>query len=95
MKRQRKFTLGPDIATPVSNCLGCGTMLDCANGMNGGEPSPGDFTVCLTCGHLMAFADDLSIRPLTHAEMIEAAGNESILAIQSARGKLKAVKGKS
>lgn len=52
------------------------------------SPAPGDITICLCCGHLMAFADDLSPRALTDAEMVAIAGDRRVLAVQHARGKV-------
>ncbi len=70
---------------PAYNCLGCGSTLDAATDPLGdGTPASGDMTICLYCGHLMAFGDDLALRELTGAEMIEVAGDKKILAIQAA-----------
>jgi hypothetical protein len=72
-----------------SSCLHCGAPLDGASGVGvDASPDPGDITVCIYCGHIMAFADDLTMRPLTDAEAYEAAGDERILAIQKARAAL-------
>jgi hypothetical protein len=49
------------------------------------RPKPGDFTVCIRCGHLMCFGDDLSMRELTDAEMIIIASDQRLLVIQAAR----------
>lgn len=49
------------------------------------HPSPGDITVCMYCGHLMAFDRKLRFRQLTDAEMIEVAGDERIIAVSKAR----------
>ena len=68
---------------PVSRCTNCGWECDDATGVaTENNPSPGDFAVCIDCGHLMAYADDLSLRNLTDAEVIEAAGNKEIIAAQ-------------
>jgi hypothetical protein len=53
------------------------------------SPSPGDMTVCLTCGHLMAFADDMSFRELSEEEIVSVAGDRRVLAIQRARAIIK------
>jgi hypothetical protein len=63
-------------------------MLDAAASMSGEHsPEPDDISICLYCGHLMAFDGDLKFRPLTDAEMVQVAGDPRILAIQRARGK--------
>ena len=52
-------------------------------------PKPGDITLCIYCGHIMAFADDMGFRELTGEEMHAIAGDERILKIQRARKALK------
>jgi hypothetical protein len=51
------------------------------------EPEPGDFTICVKCGHVMGFCSDLTLRDLTPEEQVKVAGDPRILAIQWARGK--------
>ena len=71
---------------PASLCLACGRSLNAASGVDHDHrPSPGDVTVCLRCGHIMIFAEDLTPRDLTAEEVIEVAGDKRILAIQRAR----------
>lgn len=51
--------LGPSRRIPGSNCLSCGRLLDCASVLdnpNKKKPKPGDFTICIDCGHVMGFA---------------------------------------
>ena len=61
-------------------CPGCGHTITSASHVDSAiAPVPGDFTVCLYCSTLLTFADDLSLRNLTDAEMIEAAGNKEML----------------
>lgn len=74
---------------PPSACLSCGGHLDAATEVFGASvPSPGDITICLSCGHIMAFADDLGVRELTGEEAHWVAGNKKILALQAARLKV-------
>lgn len=71
---------------PSSTCKGCGTVNDAASHPIGlKQPQPGSISICLTCGYLAAFADDLTIRDLTDEEMYMVAGNPRILKIQKAR----------
>jgi hypothetical protein len=49
------------------------------------QPKPGHITVCIGCGHLMAFAEDMRLRNLTDAEMYEIAGDPRLIAVQCAR----------
>ncbi len=34
-------------------------------------PEPGDVTICIGCGYLMTFNDDLTFRELTEEELLE------------------------
>jgi hypothetical protein len=68
---------------PASNCPNCGKLCDAVTRIEeDATPSPGDFTICLDCKHLMVFADDLTLRNPTDAEIVEAAGDPEILATQ-------------
>jgi len=51
-----------DFLTPVDACR-CGYILDMATGK--AAPRPGDFSVCLSCGNLLRFTDDLRTRDTT------------------------------
>lgn len=74
--------LGTTTRVVANRCLNC----DAATGVDtGNSPSPGDFTVCIGCGHLMAFADDLSFRELTAAEQVAIAGDRRLIDVQRAR----------
>jgi len=50
-------------------------------------PRPGNITICFYCGHIMAFAKDMSLRSLTDAEIHDVAGNPLIIEIQANRPK--------
>jgi hypothetical protein len=78
--------LGQDRHITPSACTNCGEILDGATsvGCDGG-PDPGDLTICIICGHLMVFDDNLKLRDPTGAEMVDAAGDKRIIAIQLAR----------
>ena len=68
-------------------CLGCGTVLDRA--MQPADlrrrPKPGSLSICIDCGHIAVFAEDMGLRALTDAEMVELAGNRTLIAIMRAR----------
>jgi hypothetical protein len=78
---------GQDHHMPSTTCPNCRKGVDGATSVDAdAKPGPGDITVCLYCGHIMAFAADLSLRELTDDEMRKVAGDKRILAIQWARG---------
>ena len=52
-------------------------------------PKPGDVTICLDCGHIMAFAADMTVRPLTDDEIVEVAGDPEVLQVQRALAAMK------
>jgi hypothetical protein len=69
-----------------NSCPSCGKKLNATNCVGADNaPSEGDFTVCMYCGHLMAFGKNLQLRELTDEEMIDIAGDARILAVQKAR----------
>jgi DNA-directed RNA polymerase subunit RPC12/RpoP len=81
--------VGTDHRIISSLCLRCGKELSGASGVGvDAPPDPGDVTVCIYCGHIMAFADDLTMRPLTTAEAHAVADDERVLAVQAARATL-------
>jgi hypothetical protein len=83
--------VGSDHDMPLSTCTSCGLKLDAATGVAEDDhkgdivPDAGDFTVCINCGHLMIFNEDLTLRDLTDDEMIKVAGDKRLIAIQQAR----------
>jgi hypothetical protein len=83
---RRQHFLGRRTRVLPSRCLNCDKLLDATTGVDHRQaPRPGNYTICISCGHLMAFADDLSLRNLTDAEMIDIAGDPAVLAIMHAR----------
>jgi hypothetical protein len=83
--------VGESTRTPESRCTNCGKQIDAATVVTDDPahltvaPSPGDFTVCIACGHVMFFADDLALRDPTAEDIKIVAGDPRILAIQRAR----------
>lgn len=78
--------LGQEHHIHSNKCLSCGKKLDMATCIDSdSRPSEGDITICIQCGHIMAFSFDLSFRELTDDEMGVIAGDKRILAIQKAR----------
>ena len=86
MSKRRKHFVGPSVRVPMSECLGCGKRMDGATGVDHrSRPQPGNITVCIGCGHIMAFADDMRMRNLTDEEMHDIAGDPRLIAVQRAR----------
>jgi len=62
-------------------------MVDAATALtHESPPEPGHITICLDCGHVMAFSEDMTLRELNDEEMLFVAGNKEILRLQEARG---------
>lgn len=79
---------------PQSRCIRCGDKHDAASCV--GEehgPGPGDITICITCGHVMVFTDDLALRELTSAEARMVAADLRVQVVRWAHDRV--VKGKS
>lgn len=71
---------------PDTICVNCGKALNGATLTVGdAAPSAGDLSMCLYCGHLMAYTDDLTLRNLTRQEMHEVAGDPHIRRMQKLR----------
>ena len=73
--------------TSDQTCSSCGYAVNAASNLTNDKkkPTAGDVSVCLRCGHLMAFNNDMTLRELTSDEMYKIAGDKRILAIQEAR----------
>lgn len=56
-----------------NKCLACGHLLDCAAHVGDGsvKPSSGDCTICIKCGHVMIFTDELMLREMNAQEQKE------------------------
>jgi hypothetical protein len=79
--------VGESRAVPPCACLACGKIVNAATSVGEADhwPEPGAITICIGCGHLMAFDDNLCLRELTSQEMYDIAGDRRVLAIQRAR----------
>lgn len=75
-------------------CLTCGLVLADVDAESPKEaaapnpPSPGDFTVCIGCGHLHAYDDDMTLRELTTRELDGIDETDRIMLLQQARRRL-------
>jgi Zn ribbon nucleic-acid-binding protein len=64
---------------PPQMCLRCGHHFDAASGMNDVvAPQPGDLSVCIKCGHAMAFTKR-GLRELTKSERRKADKNPHVI----------------
>jgi hypothetical protein len=76
----RYSTIMTDTFTPACRCPYCETKI---NGQmstfEDARPAPGDFTLCIICGKVLAFRDDLTVRRLTPAEELDAARHPQIV----------------
>jgi hypothetical protein len=58
----------------VAWCPVCIAKLDTATSPFGKRPSPGDYSVCLKCLHVLRFTDTMQVRTLTDNERRELDG---------------------
>jgi hypothetical protein len=65
---------------PVCKCVDCGKIIDTATGA--GQPNPGDVAICIQCGHIAIFANDLSLHEPNDSEIHKIAGNKKVLRTQ-------------
>jgi hypothetical protein len=57
---------------PVSHCLECGKSLDAATGADHDHKvTPGSLSLCVYCGALMIFGNDMRLRQITDAERFD------------------------
>ena len=65
-----------------SSCCECGNENDAASGPC--QPSPGDFSLCIACGSLNVFDNDLSLRSPVDDEIFEAAKSSEVQLLRRA-----------
>lgn len=75
--------------TPESHCCECGHTTDAASGPC--APKPGDLSLCIECGSLNAFAENLMLRKPTEEEYLDVAADANF---QAARRAILSFKGK-
>jgi hypothetical protein len=83
--------LGEMTDMPEHACLNCGSINDALSAIaeEKVKPSPGDATICIKCGHLMIFDDNLQVRNPTSEELIELAGDIRLVATMTALDEMK------
>jgi hypothetical protein len=73
---------------PFTPCTNCGRENDSASRLDDDyDPHPGDVAICFKCHHLMVFADDMTMRDPTDAEVLEIAGDEDVVRHMKALGR--------
>jgi hypothetical protein len=91
--------MNPQIPTensiPPCPCPACGAMHEAISGPEGKRPSPGDFSLCFTCGEVLVFQADLTTRC---AELNDLVGmsdelRKKVETVQAAIGRRKVEKG--
>jgi hypothetical protein len=69
--------------TPVNACLDCGRKINAGaptpDAPDASTPNPGDLAICLHCAHVMVYAQNLTVRAPTDAELVEIAGNPNMV----------------
>ncbi len=87
MKRKREPTghyLGPGYTMPVAVCPNCGYRPDRASMLDGHRrPRPGNFCICIKCGEVNIFAEDLSMRRPTAGETFKLVASDLWPTIQA------------
>ncbi len=82
-----------DHLVPMSACPYCGYRVNAAGETPDGDtraPEPGDFSVCISCAGIVAFADDMTLRK---ASLVETQDQE--LAAQLLKVRAAVLKAKS
>jgi len=65
---------------PEFRCLKCNYRMDCTTEAYGNSvPKAGDISMCMMCGHLMIFKEDLTVRDLTHEENEQAKSDPNVI----------------
>ena len=84
--------VGPAREVPPTKCIECEHPFDLASVAGTSEamlPKSGDFSICIECGHLAVFTDDLQLREPNDAEIKSVAGDKRLLEVQWARGEVR------
>jgi hypothetical protein len=67
---------------PETYCLECGYRMDAAGAADGKDDmlaQPGDISICMKCGAVQRFADDMTMRPNTPEEAEEITNDPELL----------------
>ena len=60
-----------NLRVPISECDACGARNDGASCVSGGDNRPleGDVSVCIYCGHISVYGEDLRLRAPSVAQL--------------------------
>lgn len=77
---------------PENRCVLCHGILNAATMVDGvDDPAVGDVSICVYCGNVMVFDDDMNLRAMTKKEAELIYNNETVLkavvAIQTRAGR--------
>jgi hypothetical protein len=97
MMKRRALKLARDAEVPETSCANCGKRLDRASGVvdkharNFKRPQAGDLSLCIGCGHVSVFDENLRLREPTDAEIVRWAADDRLVkasyALASIKGK--------
>ena len=68
-----------EIYLPESKCIRCGYVMDMATAVEDPSiqlPKPGDISLCLKCGLLSIFGEDLRLNPPSPKEILKLRADE-------------------
>lgn len=79
----------PDHSLPESACPFCGHKMDHAfSTQTDNPPTPGDFSLCIRCGRVLRFAEDMTLLKVEREEM-ETLDTETLLELERASDLIK------
>lgn len=76
--------VGKDNLVRKNICSVCNGVLNSAAQVNGNEmPDPGDISLCLECGNIAVFGDNLELRQPTWQESLEFEQDHELMSTQA------------
>ena len=72
-----------DTPIPLQRCWRCNYKIDSTSSATGRDkPKAGDVSMCLACGAVAIFTDDMQLREPTVTELAEVSGNPVLIKAQ-------------
>jgi hypothetical protein len=79
-----------DTRLPPHKCTACGYDIDCATGLKPDEiPEPGSISICLNCGAIGIYTQDMQLRQATRKEEAKLLRSSMGVMVMLARGHIK------